>query len=310
MRRLFTEERKNYINKNYKDSVFTDLFFEDEKAKERELELYNALFHTNYTMEEVEIEKIRVDSVVYMRLKNDVSFAMNNRVIVFCEHQSTINGNMPLRDLLYVARTYEKIVPVRERYKKHIVKIPRPEFFVFYNGQSDERMEFTQKLSDAYLDSEDDANVSLELTVRVININTKAGSELLKKCKALNEYSRFVEKVREYRNEGVAEYMKEAITYCIRNHILEEYLLRKGSEVVNFLCAEYDYEMDLQVHEEEAYEDGLAAGLEQGIKQGIKAVIIEGMKEKKEEAVILKKLVTYFSLTEEEAKQMFDKYSK
>ena len=297
--------------------MFTDLFFKDEKAKERELELYNALFGTDYKMEDVTIEKIRVDDVVYMKLKNDVSFGVNNRLLVFCEHQSTMNGNMPLRDLLYVARTYEKIVPVRERYKKETYKIPRPEFFVFYNGQYDEKVESVQKLSDAYLDSEEDDNVSLELIVKVININTKAGSELLRKCKVLEEYSKFVEKVREYKNAGVDDYMKSAITYCIKNHILEEYLSRKGSEVVNFLCAEYDYEMDLQVHEEEAYEKEMIAGLEQGmeqgrqqvIKQSVKAIVRDSVKEKKEEKQVIEKLMEYFSLTETEAKEMYNLYS-
>lgn len=293
--------------------MFTDLFFEDEKAKERELELYNALFGTDYKIEDVTIEKIRVDDVVYMKLKNDVSFGMNNRLLVFCEHQSTMNGNMPLRDLLYVSRTYEKIVPVRERYKKETYKIPRPEFFVFYNGQYDEKVESVQKLSDAYLDSEEDDNVSLELVVKVININTRAGSELLRKCKVLEEYSKFVEKVREYKNAGVDDYMKSAITYCIKNHILEEYLSRKGSEVVNFLCAEYDYEMDLQVHEEEAYEKGLSVGLEQGMNQGRQQIMItvikEGIKDKKKEKEVLEQLVRYFSLTETEAKEMYNLYS-
>lgn len=290
--------------------MFTDLFFEDEKAKERELELYNALFGTDYKIEDVTIEKIRVDDVVYMKLKNDVSFGMNNRLLVFCEHQSTMNGNMPLRDLLYVSRTYEKIVPVRERYKKETYKIPRPEFFVFYNGQYDEKVESVQKLSDAYLDSEEDDNVSLELVVKVININTKAGGELLKKCKVLEEYSKFVEKVREYKNAGVDDYMKSAITYCIKNHILEEYLSRKGSEVVNFLCAEYDYEMDLQVHEEEAYEKGMEQGRQQVIKQSVKAIVRDSLEEKKEEKQVIEKLMEYFSLTETEAKEMYKKYSK
>lgn len=289
--------------------MFTDLFFEDEKAKERELELYNALFGTDYKIEDVTIEKIRVDDVVYMKLKNDVSFGVNNRLLVFCEHQSTMNGNMPLRDLLYVARTYEKIVPVRERYKKETYKIPRPEFFVFYNGQYDEKVESVQKLSDAYLDSEEDDNVSLELVVKVININTKAGGELLKKCKVLEEYSKFVEKVREYKNAGVDDYMKSAITYCIKNHILEEYLSRKGSEVVNFLCAEYDYEMDLQVHEEEAYEKGMEQGRQQVIKQSVKAIVRDSLEEKKEEKQVIEKLMEYFSLTETEAKEMYNLYS-
>lgn len=129
----------------------------------------------------------------------------------------------------------------------------------------------------------------MELIVKVININTKAGSELLAKCKVLKEYSKFVEKVREYKNTGVDDYMKSAITYCIQNHILEEYLSRKESEVVNFLCTEYDYEMDIQVQKEEAYEQGL----EKGLEQGIRAIIADSIKEQKEETEILEKLMTY-----------------
>lgn len=46
----------------------------------------------------------------------------------------TVNPNIPLRDLLYIAREYEKIIAVRDRYKTSLVKIPVPRFIVFYNG--------------------------------------------------------------------------------------------------------------------------------------------------------------------------------
>ena len=294
--------------------MFTDLFYEDIKAKENELALYNALFGTNYTLEQVTIEKIKVDDVVYMKLKNDVSFNINNRVIVFSEHQSTLNGNMPLRNLLYVARAYEKMIPAKERYKIGTVKIPRPAFFVFYNGEAKTETEFEQKLSQAYLDNEDDTCVSLELTVKVININTQAGSELLERCKVLKEYSQFVEVVRNYRREGADDYMKKAITFCIRNHILEEYLSRKGSEVMNFLCAEYDYEMDMQVKGEEAFEQGLEQGMrrgvEQGIERGVEAFILDNLEEDKDEKTIINKLTLRFALPKKRAKELFDKYSE
>lgn len=35
---------------------------------------------------------------------------------------------------------------------------------------------------------------------------------------------------------------------------------RVKSEVVNMLCAEYDYDMDIAVQKEESYEDGFAQG--------------------------------------------------
>lgn len=304
-------------NKKYKDSVFVDIFYEDEHSKENELSLYNALFDTNYTLDDVEIEKIRVDNVIYMNLRNDVSFNVGNKVLVFSEHQSTINGNMPLRDLLYVARVYEKIVPVEYRYKVRTYKIPRPEFFVFYNGTKKTKDEYTMKLSDAYVDSLDSDNVSLELKVKVININSDAGCKVLEKCQILKEYSQFVEIVRMFKDEGREDYMKAAIEYCIEHNILKEYLLRKGSDVMGFLCAEYDYEMDMKMKALEGYEDGydygvetgIKQGIEQGIEQGIAAFVLDSIEDGKSYDIIINKLIKRFSLSEEKASQYYNKYS-
>lgn len=250
----------DHANKKYKDSMFVDLFYEDEKAKENELSLYNALFGTDYKPGDVTIDQIRVEDIIYMKLKNDVSFNIQNRLLVFCEHQSTINENMPLRDLMYVGRVYEQLEPVADRYKRTGVKIPRPVFYIFYNGKAPIKDEEILKLSDLYLDTEEEDSVSLEVKVKVININSDSGSEVLKKCGVLREYAEFVDKVRMYKEAGMTDYMKQAIAYCIEHHILEEYLKRKGSDVMGFLCAEYDYEMDMQVQKEESFEDGLKKG--------------------------------------------------
>ena len=40
---------------------------------------------------------------------------------------------------------------------------------------------------------------------------------------------------------------------------------------------EYDYDTDIAVQREEAYEDGLSKGLQQGISQGIKQGITQGI---------------------------------
>ena len=41
---------------------------------------------------------------------------------------------------------------------------------------------------------------------------------------------------------------KHAIEECIEKGILADYLKRKGSEVVNMLTAEYDYETDIEIY--------------------------------------------------------------
>jgi len=81
-------------NRKYKDSVFVDLFSEDEKAKENFLSLYNALHGTNLLLS-CPVETIRLDNVMYMSIINDISCLVDNKIIVLAEHQSTINENMP-----------------------------------------------------------------------------------------------------------------------------------------------------------------------------------------------------------------------
>ncbi len=72
--------------------------------------------------------------LLFVARKNDLAFTVKNRVLVISEHQSTVNENMPLRDLLYLGRTLEKLPDKRTLYKRKLVKIPTPEFFVFYYG--------------------------------------------------------------------------------------------------------------------------------------------------------------------------------
>ena len=55
---------------------------------------------------------------------------------------------------------------------------------------------------------------------------------------------------------GEEEPYKKAIKECIEKGILADYLMRKGSEVVNMLLDEYDYETDIEVQREEAREQG------------------------------------------------------
>lgn len=237
-------------NRKHKDSVFTDLFTYDETARKNVLELYNALFDTNYTDEEI-IEMVTLEQVLFMNFKNDVAFIADKRRIVLSEHQSTVNPNLPLRQLMYIAREYEKIVPVKDRYKSNLITIPTPEFIVFYIGIQDYPVEEILKLSTAF--AEKDEVPSLELTVRVININPDKHHEILEKCPILREYSEFVEITRKYK--GDKKLLEKAVKECIEKGILADYLGRKSSEVVNVLFAEYSYETDMQVKQEEARED-------------------------------------------------------
>ena len=231
-------------NKGYKNSMFVDLFFEDESAEKNDIALYNAL-HEVPLPEGTRIQKIRIDDVLYMNFKNDISFGVGGKIMVFGEHQSTINENMPLRSLMYIGRAYEQIVPIRERYKKKQTCLPKPEFYTFYNGQEYWAKEKVLRLSDAYEVQDEDP--MLELTVKVININPDQNHEVLEKCPVLKEYGQFVDTVRRFQKMSDSDAYKHAVETCIREGILSDYLEKKGSEVINMLIAEYDYDLDIEV---------------------------------------------------------------
>ncbi len=52
---------------------------------------------------------------------------------------------------------------------------------------------------------------------------------------------------------------------------------KKGSEVVNMLIAEYDYDMDIEVQREETYAEGVEKGKSDKLKEIIKKKLLKGI---------------------------------
>ena len=271
-------------NRNFKDSVFVDLFAKDITAKENFVSLYNALHETNLDYKTTEVKPVMIEQVLYMKYYNDIAMLIDNKIVVLIEHQSTINENMPFRILEYIARIYEKVVKTKNKFGKRLVKIPLPEFYVFYNGKEDFPLEKTLKLSDAFMLPEQKystnlANFPLEITVKVVNINIDKGNPILKRCNVLDQYSEFIELVRNYIDSGTDDPFATAISQAVKEGFLSDYLARKSTEVENMLMTEYDYDTDIAVQREEAYEDGLSKGLQQGISQGMSQGLSQGIKQ-------------------------------
>ena len=265
-------------NRNYKDSVFVDLFAHDVTAKENFISLYNALHGTNLDAKTTDVQPVMLERVLYMKYYNDVAMLIDGKIVILIEHQSTINQNMPFRFLEYIARIYEKITTKDEKFGRKLVKLPIPEFYVFYNGKDDYPTESVMKLSDAFMQLGDNselknpfenANYPLEISVKVININVDKENPILKRCEALKEYSKFIEQVRCNIENAVPEPFTTAIKEAIKKGFLSDYLNRKSTEVQNMLLAEYDYDTDIAVQRRESFEDGFSAGEEYGRNEGI-----------------------------------------
>lgn len=92
--------RNKLVNREYKDRLFKLVF----REKKDLLELYNAINDTEYdNLDDIEINTL--EDVVYMGMKNDISFLVTD-VLNLYEHQSTFSPNLPLRGLLYFADLY------------------------------------------------------------------------------------------------------------------------------------------------------------------------------------------------------------
>lgn len=246
-----------YYNRKYKDSVFTDLFGSDKTGKENFLALYNALSGNVFKLEEVSLERKVIERSLYKTFNNDVSWEINGKLIVLVEHQSTVNENMPFRCLEYVTRIYEGIVPIKERYAEKVYKIPNPDFYVVYIGKKELPLEQDLRLSNAFYEKD---GSKLELVVKVKNCSDSKLLPLIGNCDILKQYCQFIEIVEQnYNRVFPKRSFKKAIEIAMEQGILTDYLDRKSREVINMLCAKYDYKMDIAVKKEEAFQDGQEA---------------------------------------------------
>ena len=245
-------------NKKFKNSVFTLLFSDPVLLRE----LYCALEGVSLPPD-APVSINTLDDVLFMDLINDISFEIDGKLVVLIEHQSTINPNMALRLLMYIARVYEKILEGKNVYSSKGLAIPRPEFFVLYNGTTPYPDEEIMRLSDSFeklkgLGLPEKDFLSLELVVKVININEGRNMEIAERCKKLAEYSAFVAKARVFEKElgSLKKAVKEAVKYCEKHDILREFLKQHGTEVLGMLYAEFNLDDFLAVRSEEAWEEG------------------------------------------------------
>jgi hypothetical protein len=248
-------EKGRHPQRQYKNNLFVDYFSD----KQRLIEAYNALSGEDFPID-AEVKFETLTNVLYDDIYNDLAFTIEGRYVVLIEHQSTINDNMPLRLLLYIARTYEKIVPGDELYRRQQRKIPAPEFIVVYNGRAPYPDKQEIRLSDAFLVAEQFP--ALELVATVYNVAKGHSEELLAKSRALFNYTTFVSAVEDYLAAGFPfnEAVTKAIQDCKRRGIMVEYLESRGSEVLNMLLTEWNMEDALRVAREEEREIGERRG--------------------------------------------------
>ena len=261
------KDKQLVANRRYKDTVFRMLF----SKKENLLSLYNAVTGREYE-DAADLQIVTLENAIYMGMKNDRAFILEMNIYLY-EHQSTLNPNIPLRDLFYISIEYQKYINNRSLYSSTLQKIPAPKFMVFYNGTDEVEDRVELKLSSAYehLSGEPD----LELKVLMLNVNEGHNKELMEHCRLLQEYARYVAKVREYAvRMDLNDAVECAIEACIKEGVLVDFLRENRSEVKMLSILEYDEEWEKKKLRKAEYEAGVEAGREDGIETGRKRTIV------------------------------------
>lgn len=288
---MTTEYQNIRGNRKHKDALFRMVF----SKKEDLLDLYNAVRGTNYQNAD-ELEVNTLENVLYMTIKNDVSFVIDCTMNLY-EHQSSYNPNMPLRGMLYFAQLYSKYADQRKLnlYNSTLQKIPTPQFIVFYNGLADEPDRQVLRLSDAFQIE----GGCLECEATMLNINFGCNKALMEKCRRLEEYSIFIATVRKYaeiENMKLGDAIKLAIEECIKKEVLSDILTNQRAEVFVVLLETFDkelYERDLRENiraevlkevREEALEKIRAEVREEALEE-VKAEVREEVKTEVKEEV-------------------------
>ena len=101
--------------------------------------------------------------------------------------------------------------------------------------------------------------------------------ELMKASHTLREYAEYTGRVRKYAREmPIAEAVEQAITECIREGILKDFLEKNQAEAKKMSIYEYDQEKHLRQEREDAWEDGLAEGERIKLKELIRKKLAKG----------------------------------
>ena len=246
-------------NCQYQDRLFKAIFGREEH-KHWLLSLYNALNGSSYT-DPSAIEINTIEGIIYVTMKNDISFLIDSQLNLY-EQQSSYNPNMPLRGLMYFAELYQKHLTRQDKdlFTTAIVKIPTPNFVVFYNG-SRELPDVTKlRLSDAFEVPAE--NSDFEWTATMLNINSGHNKTLFQKCKPLYHYSCYVDRVKSNVRSGMTKEkaVSEAVNFAIRNDFLDGYFKLQKAEVLNMSLTEFDQE----AYDRHRFNEGKEVGIAEG----------------------------------------------
>ena len=280
------------INTKHKDRLFCFLFGREEN-KRWTLSLYNAVNHSFHTDPD-SIQITTMEDILYMGMKNDVSFIITDIMSIY-EQQATYNPNMPVRELMYAAKLYDKYIHENKLniYGDTLVALPIPKLVVFYNGQ-DNYMDRILELKDAFRAGKEKQNPGdteaeesrkpdpdgrskemepdIAVRVRMLNINYGQNKELMDACKPLGEYAWLIQRIREYsKHKDIEEAVDQAIDELPEDFEIRPFLVGHRAEVKSMCITEYNEAETLRMIREEGREEGREQGVMELLAKQVRA---------------------------------------
>lgn len=203
--------------------------------------------------------------------------------------------------MMYVSDLYSQMLKDANLYGNKLIRIPTPRFLIFFNGIKEQPDEEILKLSVSYTVAE--KHPSLELEAIMLNVNRGHNKKLMDACKTLRDYAEYTARVREYTETLCTEdAVERAITECIHEGILSEFLNKYRAEVKKVSIYEYDEEKHMRQEREQSKEDGR--------EEGIKALIETCRELDVSREYTFTKIIEKFSFTPQKAEQYINDYWK
>ena len=254
---MANEEKNTNVRRDYKARLFEMIF----REKEELLGLYNAVNGTNYSDPD-KLEINTLENAIYLSMHNDVSFIIDSRLSLY-EHQSTYSPNLPLRYLFYVSDLYSKMTKDCNLYGSRRIMLPSPRFLIFYNGREERPEREILELAEAFEIQEQEPWLNLKAVL--LNINSGYNNDIVNACKTLSDYVIYTSRVRQYAERvDIEEAVERAITECIAEGILADFLTRYRNEAKKMSIYEYDEERQRIWDREEGKELGRKEGQKEG----------------------------------------------
>ena len=231
-----------------RDSVFSDLF----RDKKYLLKLYQTLHPEDTETTGDDLVDVTIQNVLTNDLYNDLGFRNKDRLVILTEAQSIWSVNIVVRAFLYLAQTWNDYIETtnQNRYGSRKLSLPRPEVYVIFSGDRQERPEYLS-LTDEFFGGEEGF-----LDIRVKMLYGDGEDDII---------SQYVNFTKIYQEQSglhgrTKEAVRETIRICKDKNVLREYLSSREKEVVSIMMALFDQEKAVEQFGYEKKQEGREEG--------------------------------------------------